>query len=198
MVAADLGRREGFGVAHVGVAHDGQVLAERFERAQARRAQIEIAANTRRRPEVLLDPERRAARRSVHHLDRNKANLSVRSRGAEDRSRRNHRLEQRERQGRAHTLEHGAARQMFVRDVHQRLLRSRSKLSITEDAEDRRNIPLASAREPYPNLCVHRVLDGGELPDHRGTASVVTCFISGFAILNAALLTTPRMNDDSR
>ena len=47
VIAADLRRLEGLGVAHVGVADDGEVVAERLERAQAARRQVEAAARSR-------------------------------------------------------------------------------------------------------------------------------------------------------
>ena len=69
VIAADLGRRERLGVAHVGVADDGQVLPVGLERAEHARRQIERRSGLRRRPQVLLHAERRAAGRAVHHLD---------------------------------------------------------------------------------------------------------------------------------
>ena len=46
MVAADLRLRDRFGAAHVGVADDRQVLAERLERAQRARRQVERRARS--------------------------------------------------------------------------------------------------------------------------------------------------------
>ena len=63
MIAADLRRGERLRVPYVRVADDGEMVAEGFERRQARRAEIEITADRCRGPEVLLDPERRAAGR---------------------------------------------------------------------------------------------------------------------------------------
>ena len=62
VIAADLRRRERLGVADVGVADDGQVVAVRLERAQAGRRQVERRAGRRRRPHVLLEAERRCCR----------------------------------------------------------------------------------------------------------------------------------------
>ena len=75
MIAADLGRRERLGVADVGVADDRQVIAERLERREAARRQIEVAADRCGRPQVLLDADRRAAGRAVHHLDARQPHL---------------------------------------------------------------------------------------------------------------------------
>ena len=97
VIAADFRRRERLGVPHVGVADDRDVVAERLERREAARRQVELAAHRRRRPQVLLDAERRAAGGAVHHLDGRKANLAAGGlrRGAG----RNHGLEERQRHG---------------------------------------------------------------------------------------------------
>jgi len=70
VVAADFRQRERLGVAQVGVADDGDVVLERLERRQAGLRQVEVAADLLRRPQVLGDPELRAAGASVHHLHR--------------------------------------------------------------------------------------------------------------------------------
>ena len=59
VIAADLRRADRFGSLAVGVADDRQVVAERLERRQAARRQIEVASDRRRRPQVL--GERRSA-----------------------------------------------------------------------------------------------------------------------------------------
>ena len=69
VIAADFRQLERFGVAHVGVADDGQVVAEGLERRQARRRQVEALADRRRRPQVLLQAELGGAGRAVHHFD---------------------------------------------------------------------------------------------------------------------------------
>ena len=52
VIAADFRRRERLGVLHVGVADDRDVVAVGLERLQARRRQIEVAADGGRRPQV--------------------------------------------------------------------------------------------------------------------------------------------------
>ena len=95
VIAADLRRLERFGVAHIGVADDGDVVAEGLERAEAARREIEPAADLRRRPHVLLGAELGGAGRTVHHLDGRQPHLG---RGALRKpTRRHHRIEQRQR-----------------------------------------------------------------------------------------------------
>src|SRR6185503_3181061 len=89
---------------------DGEVIAERFERAQARRSEIEAAAGRRRRPEVLPDADRGTARGAVHHLD---ADQPYRTPCRRRRLRRHHRVEHRERDRRAQAAQHRAPRQRF-------------------------------------------------------------------------------------
>jgi hypothetical protein len=120
MVAADLRRRERFRVADVGVADDRQVVAVRLERRETGRREVELRPDARRRPQIFLDAERRAARRSVHHLDRDQTNLF--GRGARDRASGHHRLEERKRHGRPKALEHRAASERPISQIHSRLL----------------------------------------------------------------------------
>ncbi len=64
------GWRDRFGAAHVGVADDGQVLAERLERAE--RARREVERRARSRPATRgagFAPHSLLPGRAVHHLD---------------------------------------------------------------------------------------------------------------------------------
>jgi hypothetical protein len=110
MIAADLRQREGFGVAHIRVAHDGQVVAEWLERAEAARRQVEVPADRLGRPQILLQADRRGAGRPVHHLHADESCFRCRSgrgRLRERGSRRNHGIEDRQGHGDAHALENG-------------------------------------------------------------------------------------------
>ena len=69
VVAADFRRGEGLGVADVGVADDRQVVAERLDRAEAARRQVEVAARLLGRPHELLGAEPGAAGRAVHDFN---------------------------------------------------------------------------------------------------------------------------------
>jgi hypothetical protein len=115
VIAADLGRGERLGVVDVGVADDGQVVAVRFERCERRRREVEARAGSGRRPQVLLGAESGAAGGAVHHLHRDQSPLG-RQRLGQRRARRHHRVEQRQRQRRAHALQQRAPRKVPFRD----------------------------------------------------------------------------------
>ena len=119
VIAADLLRREWIRRVDVGVADDGEDVAERRQRAKAGRREIEVAADRGRRPQVLLDADRRAAGRAVHHLDADEARLLRRVDGGRRAPRRDHRLEEGQRDGRAGAFQHRAPRQR----LHLRSLR---------------------------------------------------------------------------
>jgi hypothetical protein len=62
VIAADLRRLKRLGVAHVGVADDRDVVAPWLERGQARRAEVEMASDRSRRPQVFLETDGGGAR----------------------------------------------------------------------------------------------------------------------------------------
>jgi hypothetical protein len=90
-------------------ADHGDVLAQRFQRLEDER-KLEIAAGLRRRP-VFLE----RAMGEVHE-----AQARARSRDGlrQRRASRDHGVEQRERDRRAGALEHGAPRQVLLRQKH--------------------------------------------------------------------------------
>ena len=82
VIAADLRRGERLGVAHVGVADDGQVVAERLERRQAARR----SGRSRGRPPPATTgssatPIGVLPADAVHHLDGDEAQLLAARRG---------------------------------------------------------------------------------------------------------------------
>jgi hypothetical protein len=118
VIAADFLRLEGFGVAHVGVADDRQVFAERLERAHAARRQIELTPDRRRRPHVLGQAERRASRRAMHHLDARQTRAAGGRSLGQQRSRRHHRVEEGKGDRRAHPAQHVATRKVASCQEH--------------------------------------------------------------------------------
>ena len=117
VIAADLRQLERLGVAHVGVADDGQVVAERLERRQAGRRQVEALADRGGRPQVLLQAELGRACRPVHHLDGGHSDLPGRGLG-EHGARRHHRLDHRQRHRHTHAAQHRAAGYVLPGDEH--------------------------------------------------------------------------------
>ena len=117
VIAADLRQLERLGVAHVGVADDREVVAERFERGEAGRRQIEARAHGRRRPQVLLQAELGRARGAVHHLDGGQPHLAG-CRLGEHGARRHHRLDHRQRHRHTHAAQDRAARNVLPGDEH--------------------------------------------------------------------------------
>jgi hypothetical protein len=109
VIAADLRRRERLGLLHVGVADDRQIVAEPLERRKAARRQIESGSGRRGRPEILRQPDLRAAGGAVHHFDRREPCPAGRRRFRKRRTGRNHRFEERQRHRGADTLQHRAA-----------------------------------------------------------------------------------------
>ena len=98
---------EGLGHAAVRVAHDRQVLAPRLERRERAVTDERVAAaQLLGRPEELRRAERVRAGRAVHRLDRDEARLDVGG-GGEAPDRRHHRVQVRDRNGRAQPLEEG-------------------------------------------------------------------------------------------
>jgi hypothetical protein len=131
VIAADFRQLECFRVTHVGVADDGQVVAEGLERREAGRRQVEAPAHGRRRPQMLLQAELGGARRAVHHLDGGETHFAGLPAGAlakgrgvgEGGARGYHRLEQRQRHGHAHAAQHRAPGDVLLRDeLHRQLL----------------------------------------------------------------------------
>ncbi len=122
VIGADFRQRERFGVADVGVADDRQVVAERLERRQRARAQVERGADFSGRPHVLAEAELGGAGRAVHHLDRRQAHLLRRGRRPGERRRRGrHRIEDRQRHRDAKAAQHRAARHVLLRqELHLR------------------------------------------------------------------------------
>jgi hypothetical protein len=115
MVAADLGRGKRFRHAHVGVAHDREVIAERFERRQGGRRQIELAPGSRRAPEVLLRAPRVRTGGAVHDLDADEPCACGRSRRSPRRWK--HGVQEWQRQHRsAGVAKEGAARNVLAGD----------------------------------------------------------------------------------
>ena len=114
MIAADFWRDERFGHAHVGVAHNREVLSPWVERRErTRRIQFESAAHRGGRPQVFHRAPRVTSRRAVHRLNAHQSRL-VRCRGrggarAKPAERWHHRVEVRQRHGRTEALEEGAA-----------------------------------------------------------------------------------------
>jgi hypothetical protein len=106
VIRPDFRGQERFGVAAVGVADDGHVLAVGFERLQAAGRQVEVGPRCGRRPHVLLDAEGGAACRPMHHLHGDQAHggLALR-RGANGR----HGIEEGQRDRRADAAEDGPA-----------------------------------------------------------------------------------------
>ena len=121
VIAADFRQLERLGVTHVGVADDGQVVAEWLERRQRRHREVEALADRRRRPEILLQAELGGASRAVHHFDGGNANLAGRGLG-EHGARRHHRLDQRQRHRHTHAAQHRAPRNVLPGDKHRSLL----------------------------------------------------------------------------
>ena len=110
VVRADFRQRERLGVPDVGVADDGQVVAERFERRQRAGAEVERGADFRRRPEVLAQAELGGAGRAVHHLDRRQAHLLRRGAGLRKHGGRGrHCVQHRQRHRDAKAAQHRAA-----------------------------------------------------------------------------------------
>jgi hypothetical protein len=96
VIAADFGWRERLGHPRVRVAHDGQVVAEGLERAEAARAQVEGPADGGRVPEVLRRAKLAAAGGPVHLLDADEprgAGGPARGRPGKERARREHRVQ---------------------------------------------------------------------------------------------------------
>ena len=121
VVAADLGRGERLGHAHVGVADDGQVLAVGLERAQGAGAEVEVAPGLGRGPQVLGASPRVGAGRAVHHLDGDETGrVEGGGGGRRDPSRGTHRVEERQGQGRGpHVTEERPARKVLSSDEHE-------------------------------------------------------------------------------
>src|SRR5206468_3212489 len=119
MIAADFRLGDGFGAADVGVAHDGEVLAERLERPQSTRRQVELPAGLSRRPEMLARAPFAAAGRAVHHLDADEPRAVERGGtdgpGPEPAGGR-HPVEKRKRHGGAESAQHGPAREVLSSD----------------------------------------------------------------------------------
>ena len=91
------------------VAVDGQVIAERLERLQDRR-DLERAVRRRRHP--VLDRHRRSARR------RRRTAAAMAALCADGRERRQHRVEERQREGGAEAAQDGSTRQRTLRHEH--------------------------------------------------------------------------------
>jgi hypothetical protein len=168
MIAADFRRRERFGVVHVGVADDGQEVAIGLERCQAGWREVEAAADLRRRPQVLLEPEVGAAGAAVHHFHRDQPQLA-RTRRRSGGARREHGFEQRQRNGRAKAFQDGSTRQVLVRQDH------RCVSSVGQAFNPRRHAESVPLR---PNQC--------------------SVFVASARIRNAGLSTIPTTKDDSR
>src|SRR5262249_49048096 len=109
------------GVLHVGVADDRDVVAERLKGAHAARRQIEVVAGLFRRPQILLEADDGAARGPVHHFHADQAKLR-RGRGGRrlrpQRPGRRHRVQERQRHGHTHTLQHRAPGDVLLLDEH--------------------------------------------------------------------------------
>ena len=76
VITTDLGRRKRLGHAHIGVAHDGEVLSPLLEgHERAFGVQREPAAHLRGRPQVFRRSPRVAAGGAMHRLDRHEAEL---------------------------------------------------------------------------------------------------------------------------
>ena len=177
VIAADLGQFERLGVAHVGVADDGQVLAQRFEGQQAGRRQVEGAAGGRRRPHVLLQPDGGGAGRAVHHLDAGQPDAAGGGPGQRG-ARRDHRLEERQGDGGPQPLQRGAPRQVLLRDEHpESRLRVRA-LIVTESGRQAAGIGCRAA----PCQCLAPAATG---------AVVVASGSSARLMRKASLATTP-------
>ena len=117
MIAAHFGSRHGFRHARVGVADDRQVIAKPLQRAEAAFADVELPAGRGGTPEILGQTVLAAARRAVDLLDADKAGAACRPRGRRLRERGscgNHRVEKWQRDGGAHTTQHGATRQVLL------------------------------------------------------------------------------------
>ncbi len=188
MVAADFRRGERFGVPHVGVADDGDVVAERLERRQAGRRQIEIAADRSRRPHVLLDAIGGAAGSPVHHLDADKPRRSGR-RLCPRAASRHHGLEEGQRHRDTDPLEDRPPREMLLRDVHDRLFASLFAFALRYSLFGVRKPQVPSLKPQANYLFCCAATSAARRPD---AGSVV------IDILNAGLFTTPRMNDEIR
>ena len=108
VVAADLGRAERLGHPHVGVADDGHVVPERFERLEGVVGrQLEVGPHRRRREQMPGRAPLVAAGQPVHLLDAHEAG-DVRSRrggGPPEPPRRNHRVEERQRHRGSHAAQ---------------------------------------------------------------------------------------------
>ena len=123
MIAADLGQRERLGIADVGVADDGEVVAVGVDRAQRIvRNEREITARRRRREEMLAGADVVAAGQAVDFLDADQARrVGRRGRGrpCPHLSRRNHRVQERQRHRRPQAAEERPAGHLLSGDeVH--------------------------------------------------------------------------------
>src|SRR5262249_26494147 len=102
-----------------------EVVAIRIERLERRRREIECFSRLGGRPHVHLRAELVAAGRAVNHLDRDETRrVAAGSRGprSSERRRWNHRVEERERKGRAHTANEGASWKRLVgQNTHSRI-----------------------------------------------------------------------------
>ena len=116
VIAADFRRRERFGVAHVGVADDGDVVAERLERREA------LGERSKSRPTAAGDhmfflmPNAVLPAEPCTISMAAKRTLAARGLGA--RAGRHHGLEERQRHGDANALQNRAAGQVLLREIH--------------------------------------------------------------------------------
>ena len=120
MVAADLVGGKRLGHFHVRVGDDRQIVPERFERRDAGRAEVEVTAQAGRAPQVQLLPQRCGSGGTVYVLDANQPRTIVLGQDTRaEPARRNHGVEEGERDSRAHASEEGASSNVTTgQDVH--------------------------------------------------------------------------------
>src|SRR5690606_21285265 len=129
--------------------------------------EVEGTPHLRGRPQVLLGSELGGTGRAVHLLDAREPDLPGGRRLGQRRVGRHHGIEERQRQGHAHTAQHRASRNVLLRIDHRSPLLSPSR---------REDLPRRPCRRRY------------------WLASVVSTASAARVIWNAGLLITPRMN----
>ncbi len=121
VIAADFGQQKRFRVAHVGVTDQRHVIAERFECAERIvRHQRKVFADGIGGKQVLGRAPVVAAGKAMHFFDADQPHRLLRRSVRQGPARRHHRVEERQRHGRAGGLQEGPTRQVFASDeMHQ-------------------------------------------------------------------------------
>jgi hypothetical protein len=117
MIGALFGGRPGGGGMKVGIADDGDVIAQAGQRFQRLR-EFEAVAFLGGRPIVLLGSFTGAAGGTMHHFDAGQARARRRGSTADGSLRGHHRIQERQRQAHAHAAQHRAPGEMFFGEIH--------------------------------------------------------------------------------